>query len=324
MHSRPAMADRSPRGTDSQGLLLGDIAVGTLVGSYHLRRRLPGHGAGHLFEAVHVVLPRRAAVAVLPAVDDLTRDLVHHGLRVACLVDALDHPGIPRVYECGMLEGRRPWIATELVEGKSLGAMLDARTLTMLEVASILRDAAAILAHAHARGLVHRDVNPTTLLLPSPPRAFPLAITDWNGARALDAHRPLPRLPSETTAAYVAPEQRDGELLDGRADVYSLGILARRMIERTEGVATPPVLTALVRRMTARSPAGRPTALEVRDHAAWLAAEIERESPVPEPVPHERTVPAPPFTRPITSEVAPNISGEIIASATRARRDADR
>ena len=318
------MADRSPRGTDNQGLLLGDLAIGARVGGYQLRRRLPGRGAGHLFEASHVVLPRRALVAVLPAVDELTRDLVHHGLRVACMVDSLDHPGIPRVFECGMLEGRRPWVAAELVEGRSLASVIEARAPTILEIVAILRDTAAILEHAHSRGLVHRDLNPTTLLVVDPPRAFPVAITDWSGARGLDADRPLPRLPSAATAPFVAPEQRDGEVVDGRADVYALGVIARRLIERTAGAATPPVLGALVTRMRARSAAGRPTAGEVRDHAAWLAGQIEIESPVPEPVADERTVAAPPFTRPITSEIAPNISGEIIASATSARRDADR
>lgn len=305
------MPDRSPRATDNQGLLLGDIAIGARIGSYTVQRRLPGRGTGHVFEATHVVLPRRASLTVLPAVDDLTRELVHHGLRIACIVDALDHPGIPRVFECGMLEGRRPWIATELVEGRTLASVVEARPLTMLEVVAVVRDAAAILEHAHARGLVHRDVNPTTILLVDPPRTFPIAIIDWSGARALDARRPLPRLPSVLTAPFVAPEQRDGDLVDGRADIYSLGIIARRLIERTEGASTPPVLTALVRRMTARGASGRPTATEVLDHAAWLAGQIEPESPVPVAVEDERTTPLPPFQRPITSEIAPNISGEI-------------
>lgn len=306
------MADRSPRGTDSPRLLPGDIELGTRIGGYQLIRRLAGRGTVHVFEAVHVVLPRRASLAVLPAIDDLTRDLVHHALRIACIVDSLEHPGIPRVYECGMVAGRGPWIATELIEGRSVASVSEVRAFTVLEIVAIVRDAAAILEHAHARGLVHRDVNSTTLVLVDPPRArCSLAITDWSGARALDANRPLPRLPSAAAAAFIAPEQRDGELVDGRADVYSLGIIARKLLDRVAREATPPVLAALVRRMAARAASARPTSLEVRDHTAWLAGQIERESPVPEPVADERTEPSLPFTRPITSETAPKVSGEI-------------
>lgn len=305
------MPDRFPRATDLNAVVSVDLAIGTLIGSYEITRALPRRGSGRRYEAKHIVLPRRATIAVLPALDDVGLTISHDALRAARIIDELDHPGIPRLYECGLHDGRRPWVATQLVDGRSLGSALDAR-ISALEAVAIVRDAASVLVLAHAGGLVHGDLNPATIVIVDSPARFPLCIVDWTGAQAVDARPSLPRLPSPHAAAFVAPEQRDGGVLEGRADIYALGMVARALLERGDRAASPPVFTALVRRMTAKQVAERPTAAEVFEHAAWLADQIERDAAVPKVVvDDELVVPPPPFVRPLTSEIAPNISGEI-------------
>src|SRR5678816_1580451 len=76
-------------------------------------------------------------------------------LREACLLEALSHPGIPRVFECGILPDRRPWAAFERIDGATLGSLIASGPMTISDAVSVLRDVGDLLAHAHARGVVH-------------------------------------------------------------------------------------------------------------------------------------------------------------------------
>ncbi len=301
------MVDRAPRATDTDGLLLGDLLPGTRIGQYVIEHKLPTRGTGHVYAAVHVVLPRRVTIKVMPAANAWSREVALELLREACIVDALDHPGIPRVYECGMLADRRPWTATELVDGPTLAMSLQCRSVSALEAAAIVRDVAEILDYTHGRGLVHRNVTPTAIIFPQPTRRFPLCLADWSGARAHDSTSPIPM----RTTAYTAPEQHADQSVDGRTDIYSLGMIAHELLQRACPGTAPPVFAALVQRMVSPHPAHRPIAREVRDHATWLADQIDPDFAIPEAIDDEPTAPMDSVPRVITSEITPNISGEI-------------
>src|SRR5215204_1937057 len=101
---------RVARGTDNNGLLLGDLVAGTRLGEFVIESSLGARGTGHVYKATHLVLPRRATIQVLPAAEGAVRSVALDLLREACIVDAVDHPGMPRIFECGMLADRRPWI----------------------------------------------------------------------------------------------------------------------------------------------------------------------------------------------------------------------
>ena len=306
------MPERTPRATDTEGLLLGDFNQGSRIGEYIVEGRLATRGNGHIYEAMHVVLPRRVTIKVMPAAQEWVREVALELLREACIVDALDHPGIPRVYECGMLADRRPWIATELVEGSSLATMLARSSITPLDAAAIVRDVATILEYAHGRGLVHCNVTPASIVIPEVQRRFPIALVDWSGSRAHDSITPAPLVPSLRDRPYAAPELRVGEVATGRADIYSLGMVARELLQRACPGTAPPVFAALVQRMLASDAMKRPSAEEVCDHASWLADQIEPEYAIPEVIDDERTAPMLPIPRVITSEKSSNVSGEII------------
>jgi serine/threonine-protein kinase len=306
------MSDRTPRATDTDGLSLGDFGCGSRIGEYIIESRLATRGTGHVYAAVHVVLPRRVTIKVMPAAQEWVKEIALELLREACVIDALDHPGIPRVYECGTLADRRPWIATELVDGPSLAGAIERRSLDALDAAAIVRDVATVLHYAHGRGLVHCNVMPATIVIPEPSRRYPICLVDWSGARMHDSITPLPMLPALRARPYAAPELRIGANVDARADIYSLGMIARELLRLACPGTAPPVFAALVQRMLASAPADRPSAEEVCDHAAWLAEQIEPEIAIPELIEDERTEPMPPIPRVITSEKSSNVSGEIV------------
>jgi serine/threonine-protein kinase len=297
------MTERTPRATDANGLLLGDLAEGTRVGEYRIHTRLATHGNGHLYLATHLLLPRRATIKVLPAAGTTTNPLMLELLREACIIEALDHPGIPRVYETGVLADRRPWIATEVIEGRDLAAAIAVRSMAVAEIIALVRDIADILDHAHYRGVIHRNVSPAAIIVPAQPRRFSISLVDWSGARTHDSRSPIPPFPRDSARAFLPPEQLAGQPTDGRGDVYSLGVIARELVSGAPLGTAPPVLVSLIHSMVERDPTKRPTSDRVRDTTAWLAAQIDG---VPSPIDDQATEPTA-----ITSEHSPSVAGTI-------------
>jgi serine/threonine protein kinase len=242
--------------------------VGSRLGDYIIDGDLAGGWNLEAYEATHVVLPRRAKLIVLDAsLADHTPAAVQL-MREACLLDAMAHPGVPRVFGCGVI-ARRPWIACELIEGTPLSEQLvPGRGLPVHDVLALLRDAAEVLDHAHRRGVVHRNIRPEVLLR-TRGRAFSLCVTGWGDARIHDD---------------VA------ELVDVRADVLALGAVAftaltgtRSCDELSAGERSPGAprqLTRLIDRMLAEDPEARPSCAEVRALAVDILELTEVEMPI--------------------------------------------
>ncbi|MEJ7601329.1 MAG: hypothetical protein WKG01_25720 [Kofleriaceae bacterium] len=240
------------------------FAPGTRIGDYRIEGELGSEDAGIIYGGTHVVLPRTAAIKVMHASSADLRSIAIQMLREACLLEALCHPGIPRVYECGVLPDKRPWTAFERIEGVTVGANIAAGSLPLVDVVLIVRDVADLLWHAHARGVVHRRLTGDAIVR-TPDRAFGICVRHWDDALTLD------------TGANVA--------IDARDDVHALGVIAYRALtgcvpDRTVSTAerypgAPVELTSLVDHMLATESAARPTSHEVRDRARWLAATVE-------------------------------------------------
>lgn len=300
------MAERRlPRGTDSQGLLLGDLANGTRLGEFLIDRKLGTRGTGHLYQATHMVLPRRATITVLPAAEGALRSVALELIREACVIDAVDHPGMPRVFECGMLPDRRPWIATELIEGTTVAHLLETRNVTLADVIAIVRDVADILAESHRRGLVHCHVEPASIVIPTHARRFRLCLVDWVAARTHDSTTPLPLV---VGSRYVAPEQVNASAADDRSDVFSLGKIGRDLLQCVLGEDVPPMFITLLESMIVTDRKARPSSAEVRNTAAWLAMEHAEEAFAAVPQVTSETSQR---SAPITSEIATTVTGEI-------------
>lgn len=252
------------------------FAAGARIGDYVVDRELAVEASAVRYLATHVVLPRQAHVKVTHAG---SRTAAVHVLREACILEALSHPGIPRVHECGVLGDRRPWAAVERMPGISLELLAAEAPLALSDVVVALRDVADILRHAHDRGVVHRALT-AAVIVRTQRRASRYAITAWGDACALD------------TAGGVAVDPRD--------DVAALGAIAFQALTglvpdgRTLAAhcpAAPAELISLIDEMAAE-PVARPVASDVYDRAFWLCDTLDaplRERP--------RWTPAQGFTR---------------------------
>ncbi|CAN5922484.1 hypothetical protein BH11GEM2_BH11GEM2_33360 [soil metagenome] len=205
----------------------------TTIGDYQVRE-IERTGAVVRYEALHVVLPRRAVVELVepgaPRVDVLRL------MRRACILEALQHPAVPRVFECGRLDGR-PWIAIADDQGTTLEDELKHRKLEVREVLTLLEEVAAFLSHAHARGVLHGNITPTAIV-----RAPTLRLQRWENARIHDT-------------------ELSSDAIDGRDDVFALGRTLCVALSRPG--AAPEALRDLLSRMLAADRALRPTAVEV-------------------------------------------------------------
>lgn len=200
-----------------------------LGGRYRLLAPIGTGASATVYLADDVVLRRRVAVKVLH--DALAGDasFLKRFQAEARAAAALNHPHIMAVHDWG--QGDVPYLVTELLEGGSLRAMLDERSpLDLAQVRQIGVDTARALDYAHRRGFVHRDIKPANILFDE---EGILRIADFGLARALaEAAWTEPAGAVLGTARYASPEQAQGATLDGRSDVYSLGLV---LIEAATG-----------------------------------------------------------------------------------------
>ena len=195
-----------------------------LAKRYRLDRRLAHGGMSEVWVATDTILDRQVAVKLLKAslADDPV--VVERFRREAIAAAGLNHPYIVSIYDT-VEESGRAAVVMELVPGRSLRSLLDeSGRLGIDETLVIGRAVAAALSHAHQAGLVHRDVKPGNVLVTPEGR---VKLTDFGIAKAVE--RRHDDLTAENvmmgTAKYLSPEQVLGFPLDGRADLYSLGLV---------------------------------------------------------------------------------------------------
>ncbi|HEU4731335.1 MAG TPA: protein kinase [Kofleriaceae bacterium] len=260
-------------------------ASGARIGEYWLDDEVPARSTEIAYRTTHRVLPRCARVAILNPAFLGVRLAEVQLMREACILEALCHAGVPRVFECGVLE-RRPWIATEFIDGVSIERAAADRPLSIGDALAIVRDAAAILAHAHARGLVHRNITPR-LIIRTPGRSFPICLTEWGDASIHD--NVIPHVVDPSARFYRAPELTAEGQGDGRVDVFALGavmfeaatLVLPEPVQRFPGM--PASFHQLLASMLTRAPEDRPTADAVHVEAARLAEVFtDAEGPIEE------------------------------------------
>jgi eukaryotic-like serine/threonine-protein kinase len=256
-------------------------SAGSAFGPYRIVDSLGRGGMASVYRAHDTALDRQVALKVLPAEflhDPAFAERFRQEARVAA---KLEHPHIVPVHAFG-IEQEWPWMAMRLVSGGSLAQRVKRGPLPPREVAALLRDVAAALDYAHARGIVHRDVKPANVLLDDAGRAY---LADFGIARMLEGSSVATATGLiQGTPSYMAPEQAMGARVDRRADVYALGVMAFECLtgrvpytgttpvailmkhvqepvpEPTEDEVAPP-LAAVLRRCLAKAPGDRwPTA----------------------------------------------------------------
>jgi hypothetical protein len=199
-----------------------------LLPDFALQREIGRGGMGIVYLALDVKLDRLVAVKVLPERMAVSPDVRERFLREARTAAKLSHPNIVPIYRADDLAGVA-FFVMGYVNGPSLAERLVERSgLSALEIAPLLRDVASALGYAHARGVIHRDVKPENILIePDPERAL---VTDFGIARLAETSPLTGTGQVLGTVHYMSPEQANGEKLDGRSDLYSLGVVAFRAV----------------------------------------------------------------------------------------------
>ncbi|MGI8781165.1 MAG: serine/threonine-protein kinase, partial [Solirubrobacteraceae bacterium] len=197
---------------------LGPLAMGR----YRLGARLGAGGFGTVYAALDERLGRPVAVKVIPAGGAAPE----RAQREARAVARLDHDAIVALFDAGEEEGCR-YLVSELVEGHTLAQLESAGELSDRDVLRIGLALADGLAHAHDRGVIHRDVKPQNVIVPdsASSRRGAAKLTDF-GVAHLAGEEALTHTGDVVgTLAYMAPEQAAGAAVDERADLYALGLV---------------------------------------------------------------------------------------------------
>ena len=216
--------------------------VGKVLGAYSVISVLGVGGMGEVYLARDERLGRRLALKILPSEFVADKDRVERFAREARAVSALNHPNIVTVYDIGQLNGTH-FIAMEHVAGQTLREKIQAarrQPLDPKEVVEIALQISAALAAAHEEGVIHRDIKPENLMLR---RDDYVKVLDFGLAKLTEKQRSLLQTrkddsdPAATrpgavlgTLRYMSPEQAEGIEVDGRCDIFSLGVVLYELL----------------------------------------------------------------------------------------------
>lgn len=320
------------------------------IGRYEILETAGRGAMGVVYKAKDPLIGRTVAIKVValsPLFGEEERnEFRERFFREARAAGNLHHPSIVTIYDVGEWEGI-PYMAQEYVEGPSLSRLLKERgRLTPEEVVSILKQLADALDYAHTQGVVHRDIKPDNILVEPSGRAV---LTDFGVARlaASDLTRTGEVL---GTPHFMSPEQVTGEAVDGRSDLFSLGVVLYLMVSGQrpfqgetvssvcyqivhappkplpETAGLSPALQAVLDRLLAKDPAERfATGRELREVLEALESETRPQetrppqAPAPQAAPFaapeeaaEKTLPAAPKDRKSARTLAWVLGGGLV------------
>jgi tetratricopeptide (TPR) repeat protein/tRNA A-37 threonylcarbamoyl transferase component Bud32 len=217
---------------------VGDVlSAGDRLGRYRILEKIGEGGMGEVYLAYDKSLDRRVAVKILNQKYNSSESNIRRFLQEAKAASALNHPNILVIHEIGETAGTR-YIVSELVEGQTLREILVDRRLSLTEVLEIAIQTAGALAAAHGAGIVHRDIKPENVMVR--PDGY-VKVLDFGLAKLLP--KQVIGLEDNTikqsqtaqgmilgTVSYMSPEQARGSGVDGRTDIFSLGIVLYEML----------------------------------------------------------------------------------------------
>ncbi len=215
-----------------------DPLIGTTLGKYRILAPLGHGGMAHVYLAHQENLDREVAIKVLSPWYAADRNFVERFNLEARLVARLSHPNIVTIHDFSEQNGHL-YIVMQLVDGGTLKQLLDRLrdpsssanqhgqgvigAMDVLEANRIFQQLASALAYAHEKGIIHRDIKPVNVLMDRTKRPI---LSDFGIAKVLASTKELTRPGAGVgTPEYMSPEQCKGEQVDGRADIYALGIM---------------------------------------------------------------------------------------------------
>src|SRR5689334_22608331 len=332
-----------------------DLVRESLADEYEIIEELGRGGMAMVYRARDRQLEREVAVKVLPFSLAFDTEFVERFQREARTAAQLEHPNIIPIYRVGR-SGRVIYFVMKFLRGGSLSTVLHERKkLTPPEIRRLLLEAGSALGYAAQRGIVHRDIKPDNIMFDEFGQSL---LTDFGIAKAASGQKLTGTGMSIGTPHYMSPEQARAQSIDGRSDIYSLGVVAYQCLTGTvpydgedsfsigykhitEPIPTPSLITAderrifeVIKRMLMKDPAdrfqsceeleasiqGQPTAAPGTVRASAAAATIGGRSSA------GATIPSPVSVPPIVSQPTTPIESPLVnrRATPRDRRDAPR
>lgn len=262
------------------------------IGHYRILSLLGAGGMGEVYLALDSRLKRKVALKLLPARFHLSEERVRRFEREALAASALNHPNILTIYEIGESRGAH-FIATEYVEGETLRQWVKARKPSLTEILKLTEQIAGALAVAHDAGVIHRDIKPENVMV----RTDGLVkVLDFGLAKLVeqetrDASESGITSASETatgmvmgTLRYMSPEQARGQKVDGRSDLFSLGVILYELCAGQSpfpGASNADLIAAILTREPVPLAQSRPEAPEALERILAKALHKDREERYP-------------------------------------------
>ena len=218
------------------------------LGHYHLLSLLGEGGMGAVYLAEDTKLGRMVAVKTLPL--NSNEEAKRRFIREARAVAALDHPNICTIHEVGEEHGQS-YIVMQHVDGETLASCLNSRKLTLERSLDCAIQICEALQAAHDRGIIHRDVKPSNVIVTS---SGNVKVLDFGLAKVLDQETEQTDLLTRPgmvagTRPYMSPEQLRGQRLDSRSDIFSFGVMLYEMVSGRrpfDGDSTEATITAIL------------------------------------------------------------------------------
>jgi tetratricopeptide (TPR) repeat protein len=204
------------------------LEKGTIVADkYRIVEKLGEGGMGIVYKALDMTLSRDVALKFLPPEYTRDEDAQERFIREAKAASALDHPNICTIHEINKTEDEQVFIVMAYYEGQSLKGKIKRGPMKQRDVIDIALQVAQGISAAHKKGIIHRDIKPTNIMITSEDSA---KILDF-GIAKLSGQEGLTRpLSTVGTVSYMSPEQAKGKDVDVRTDIWSLGIVMYEMI----------------------------------------------------------------------------------------------
>ena len=208
--------------------------VGQQYSQYRIISLLGSGGMGEVYVAEDQQLRRKAALKFLATELSTHSDHMERFMREARAASALNHPNICTIYEINS-QGDSPFIAMELIDGETVSAMIRRRRRNIRQTLEIAAQVSAALAEAHEAGIVHRDIKPANIIVTKRDQAkildFGLVKLVETADVAAGSNQFLTKAGMIVgTASYMSPEQARGLDVDGRSDIWSLGVVLYEML----------------------------------------------------------------------------------------------
>lgn len=284
--------------------------IGQRIGDYEIVARLGTGGMGAVFEAKHPVIGKRVAVKVLHPAFASDPKAIERFINEARVVNAIGHPAIVDIFSFGQTRDGLHYFLMEFLKGRSLADVLEKDGAQPMGLAlGLIAQLLEVLQKAHAAGVVHRDLKPHNLFVQDGPSGPRLRVLDFGIAKSMtpEQRQQLTGSAILGTPGYMAPEQINSEPVTPRTDLFATGavlfelltgrpifvgknvgqMLIKALHEDAPRASTlkpdvPPELDALVARLLARDPSGRPSsAAEALDEVRAVQARLTAQGSTP-------------------------------------------